>query len=150
MTNTQGRFLKIREAEMVDFKSIERISLGLGYEKTSSQAALERLLTVLDSKQDRLWVAEIDNEIVGWLHAFHTLRVASRGLIEIGGIVISTNNRNQGIGQALITVAQDWSAECGLVLRARCNSRRHETHAFYKAVDFIKTKEQYVFDSKSK
>ncbi len=142
--------MKIREAKIADFKSIERISVSLGYEKSASQVARERLLNVLNSKQDRLWLAEMNDEIVGWLHAFHTLRIASPALIEIGGIAVSAENRKKGIGWALISMAKEWAAESGLALRARCNSCRHDTHAFYKAVDFIKTKEQYVFDSKSK
>jgi len=93
-------------------------------------------------------LAEDNSQIIGWLHAFLALRVASASFVEIGGISVLSSRRKKGIGRGLIFQAQSWAAESGLALRVRCNSLRGETHRFYGAVGFSRVKEQYVFEIK--
>ncbi len=138
--------MNIREARVIDIDSIEQISSSLGYDSPSSLVAQKRLQAVINSTSDKIWVADKNGQIIGWLHAFLALRVASVSFIEIGGISVLSKSRNEGTGRELIHQAQNWAKETGLTLRVRCNTIRDETHKFYKALGFKKKKEQHVFE----
>ena len=139
--------MKVREAQLNDIDSIEQISSGLGYERPPLLVAQDRLLAVINSTSDKIWVAESDGEIIGWLHAFEALRVASPSFVEIAGIAVLSESRKKGAGRALILHVQSRAYENGLALKVRCNAMREETHEFYKSLGFVKIKGQHVFEA---
>jgi N-acetylglutamate synthase-like GNAT family acetyltransferase len=138
--------VKIRNAVLSDIQAIHQLSSALGYENVPIETANEQLNAVLGAVSNKIYVAELNNVVVGWLHVFIALRVASPSFIEIGGLVVSPGYRRIGVGEELILQAKHWAFEEKMKLRVRCTTAREETHKFYQAAGFIKSKEQYVFE----
>lgn len=138
--------MEIRIAEPNDANGIHLISETLGYKETPLEIARERLQNLLLSTSDKVFVAILNDEIVGWLHAFIAHRVAAASFVEIAGLAVSPNHRQQGAGKKLVGEAKKWAQENQLTLRVRCNSEREDAHKFYEAIGFLKIKEQYIFE----
>ena len=136
----------IREATMDDSSHINRLSWSLGYKEVSDDLAKIRLQFALQSSNDKVWVFEKDAQVLGWVHAFIAHRVASATFVEIGGLAVDPLRLKQGVGRMLVEQTKLWAHERKLSLRVRCNSERSETHKFYEAVGFSKTKNQNVFE----
>lgn len=93
------------------------------------------------------FVACTGEQVVGWIHGFDAFRLESEPFVEIGGLVVDENLRGQGIGRQLIEQVKGWAIERSVSkLRVRCNTRRTDTHAFYRKLGFAESKEQKVFD----
>jgi N-acetylglutamate synthase-like GNAT family acetyltransferase len=136
----------IRLAKLDDCGSINQLSRLFGYPQTGDEVARDRLNVLLDSDADQVWVFEKEKQILGWIHVFIAHRLASAEFAEIGGLVVNTEHRRTGIGRCLVVAAQEWAAQLELRLRVRCNSKREETHHFYKALGFSEMKLQIVFE----
>ena len=138
----------IRQATLNDSKVINLLSEALGYGVVSEDVARDRFHRILESDNDKVWVYEENGQVFGWIHAFTTLRVASDSFVEIGGLVVDPTLRKRGVGRVLVKEVMQWAAEQQVSLRVRCNALRSDTHLFYEAIGFNKSKEQYVFDSR--
>lgn len=138
--------MKIREAEKSDFYEINLLSEELGYEKVTQLEAEKRLAVILKSENDKLWVYEDNNRIKGWIHAFIARRAASDSFAEIGGLVVSSDFRRKGIGKALVETSMEWAKSNKIKIRVRCNSKRSDTHVFYRSIGFDQIKSQHVFE----
>jgi ribosomal protein S18 acetylase RimI-like enzyme len=135
----------IRIATLADSKSINSLSMHLGYGSTPQEVADERLRCVLKSTNDKVWVFEESDIILGWVHIFKAHRVASGMFYEIGGLVVDPEARNKGVGRKLVEFAAEESETENIELRVRCNSQRKDTHEFYKKLCFSSSKTQIVF-----
>lgn len=135
----------IRAATLHESKSINNLSLHLGYGSTPQDVADERLKCLLESQNDWVWVFEESNDILGWIHVFKAHRVASAAFYEIGGLVVDPKTRNIGIGRKLVEFAIKRSQVQKVELRVRCNSKRQDTHLFYEKTGFVNSKEQFVY-----
>lgn len=61
--------LQIRQCEITDAKAIHDLNLReLGYDY-SDDATKEKIVKVLDSSKDRIYVALIDGNVIGYVHA---------------------------------------------------------------------------------
>ncbi|MGL6313249.1 GNAT family N-acetyltransferase [Vibrio sp. WXL103] len=132
----------IREALESDASGINKVSKYLGYPKLSANDSLLKLRDLLSSTQDKVYVAESNDQIIGWLHLFYARRLASDNFFEIGGLVVSPNSRGQGVGKALVHYAQ---ANNKGDFRVRCNELRLDSHKFYENAGFSGSKVQRVF-----
>ncbi|MEO9655514.1 N-acetyltransferase family protein [Marinomonas sp.] len=138
--------MQIRLAHAKDALAIAEVGQSLGYaEDVITDLAEQRLLALLGSKQDQIWVAEREDKIVGWLHAQHAFRLASPDFIEILGLSVAEDARQQGIGRALVAEAKNWSHDLAVVLRVRTNQQRVNALAFYSSIGFSCHKQQSVF-----
>ena len=136
----------IRQAKTTDANPITQIAAGLGYEERISQrSAVQCLERLLASKDDQVWVAEWNGDVIGWLHAQHAFRVASADFIEIVGLSVSVKIRLQGAGRALVEQAKAWALDENVSLRVRTNEVRDDAKKFYFAVGFSLVKTQSVF-----
>ena len=136
--------IAIRPATADDFRAIRNLSGHLGYSRTPIDKARTKLLKILESPTDFVYVAEYDHTVAGWIHLFSALRLASEDFVEIGGLVVAPESRGYGIGKALVRHA---SCEHPGKLRVRCNEQRSDTHKFYTAIGFERNKVQYVFEA---
>lgn len=136
----------IRNAGLNDAKSIAELSDHLGYQSEIA-GIKKRLIKLLKNTDNLVLVASENDNIVGWIHGFYSLRVESDPFIEIGGLVVNAHYRKQGIGKLLVDQILKWSDEkkCEKV-RVRCNRIRKESHLFYRKIGFEIIKEQKVFD----
>jgi len=135
---------EIREATIDDSDRINRVSAHLGYASSSSEEARDRLVTIMASAADRVWVYEEDNEIKGWLHLFVSVHLASPRFAEIGGLVVDKTCRRRGIGRKLVERAMQWAKSSNLPLRVRCNASREAANRFYETIGFACIKTQKV------
>lgn len=108
----------IRDARTPDAARLAVLAAQLGYPATALE--VEARLKKYEGKGDeRVIVAEISGEVVGWTSA------------------------------ALIDEVRRWSAAKGVdCLRLRANVMREDAHRFYARYGFLKTKTQYVFELK--
>ncbi|TPG34824.1 GNAT family N-acetyltransferase [Flavobacterium pectinovorum] len=138
--------LFLRQAELKDVEFIAELSSQLGY-KTSLEKIQNRISEILNNADNCVYVI-IDNEnIIGWIHGFYSLRVESDSFVEIGGLVVDENYRRKGVGKILVTKVIEWAcSKKSNKIRVRCNTLRKETHVFYDRIGFIETKEQKIFD----
>ena len=140
---------EIRDASIGDIAGINRVSSNLDYEASSRDESRKRLEDILTSDCDFVWVYLENNKIVGWLHLFMALRLASPKFAEIGGLVVDISYRRSGIGRKLVEKAMQWSKQNKLPLRVRCNSNRDEANKFYESLGFTNKKSQKVYELSS-
>ena len=133
----------IRLSNESDAKCINDISKHLGYSELSDTEAEQKLLQLIHSSKDEVYVAELKGNIVGWLHLLFAQRLASDNFYEIGGLVVSPEFRGRGAGRLLVShVANLHTGK----IRVRCNELRQESHRFYEAIGFSDTKVQRIFE----
>jgi hypothetical protein len=71
----------IRLAKLSDSANIHVLSQHLGYQDEGVSVAEQRLKALLSSNHDRVYVAQLNGKLVGWLHCFYAQRLASESFI---------------------------------------------------------------------
>jgi len=137
--------MKIRKAVLDDAAAIAALTTELGY-VADTPAVTDRLRRLSDRVDDVVFVAEEDGVIAGWIQA-HTCVVLESGFrMEIVGLIVSDRFRRRGVGKLLVREVESWGREVGaLVFSVRSNVLRVESHAFYPALGYEKTKTQAVY-----
>ncbi len=138
--------IEVRKADNNDSPAIASLSVQLGYNSNTEEIA-SRIKPILTLSDHCVFVAEINNNVVGWIHASYCLRVESASFVEVMGFVVDQSFRNKGIGKKLIAEVEDWLHffDCKK-LRVRCNIIRKESHIFYNRIGFKEIKEQKIFE----
>ncbi|KIO78796.1 GCN5 family acetyltransferase [Pedobacter lusitanus] len=138
--------LYFRDLKIEDAEAVTRLSDQLGYPATKAETEL-RVNSLLLHPDHCIIVAVIGETITGWIHAFYTIRLEADPFVEIGGLVVDENYRNQQIGEKLVEQVKEWALNKDVKkLRVRCQTKRTASHHFYQKTGFIQTKEQKVFD----
>ncbi len=136
----------IRPATLEDARDIATLSDQLGY-PTPPERMQERLIKLLPRPDQRVFAAERDGHLIGWLHVGKIEMVESDPFAEIYGLVIRDTERGKGIGPLLLRAAEAWASAQGLPkVRVRCNVLREQTHRFYEREGFVVRKAQKIFD----
>ena len=136
----------IRPTEIKDSIILTKLCTELGYPANDNQIS-NRLKKLLKSSSDSVIVAVEKTEVVGWIHVFISLRLESDPFAEIGGLVISSEHRNKGIGKMLVNAAEKWTRERGLSkIRVRSRLERTDAHRFYERDGYVVIKSQNVFE----
>lgn len=137
--------MTIREADRSDAYSICKICCeGLGYQ-CSHELVLERLSN-LDKKRELVLVAQIEEKVVGYIHAekYHTLYFDS--MVNILGLAVLSDYRRNGAGKALLNHIEHWARGLGInVVRLNSGMTRKGAHNFYRAMGYGNEKEQIRF-----
>lgn len=127
-------------------KEIHLLSNQLDY-ANDFDLLLGRLQEIITLKDHAIFIAKIDEKIVGWLHSLVCIRVESPLFVEVTGLVVDENARGKQIGKNLIEASKIWSRSQNIfTMRIRCNVLRTESHKFYHALGFSMSKEQKVFE----
>jgi hypothetical protein len=97
---------KYPESKKTDYHDIYFLNQELGYLYPEEEVK-ERIAYITENTKDIVFVAELDNEVIGYIHGrpYHLLYFDS--LVDIMGIVVKGNFRNTGVGSALLN-----SLEC--------------------------------------
>jgi GNAT superfamily N-acetyltransferase len=137
----------LREIFIEDAAQITYLSNQLGY-KINIEGTRAQIQEVISHPDHCAFVIADGEKILGWIHAFKTLRIESKPFVEIGGLVVDENYRRQGIGRKLVDHIKNWSLENNFkTVRVRCNSKRKEAHHFYVETGFKESKEQKIFET---
>ena len=138
--------MNIRPAVLLDKHEIERLAHVLTPVAESMHQSGDALGLLLNSDGHRIWVADLGDVVVGWLHAYLAVRVGVAPFIEIAGLIVDEQHRSEGIGSKLVAEAVAWAKSIGVAVRVRSNSKRAATHNFYQAQGFKLLKQQQVFE----
>jgi GNAT superfamily N-acetyltransferase len=134
----------IRDARPGDADAVARLLDQLGYpaEPPAIVSRLERLTIV----GDRVVVAEIGEEVVGFAHLQVTPAIEDdRPAAKIGALVVDDSHRGEGIGRALVEAveAEARARGCGLVFLTT-SARREDAHEFYRRVGLEETGKRFT------
>jgi len=137
--------LKVRLAKVSDAKRIAALSGELGYPIDARR--MGRLIHLARRRgNQRLFAAEVDGTVVGWLEIFRSVSVLNPGKTEIGALVVGKRYRRRGIGAALMNEAHRWARSKGSpFVYLRSNIVRRDAHRFYERSGYSVFKTQYVF-----
>lgn len=137
--------MTMRPGRVSDAPQISRLTSQLGYDLDVA-AATERLARILPRPEQRLFVAEVDGEAVGWLHAAVADYVDAERYVLIAGLVVDREQRRTGIGRALMARAEAWALEQGCAhVRLASSSTRTAAHRFYEDIGYTNIKTQFSF-----
>jgi GNAT superfamily N-acetyltransferase len=135
----------IREMIEADAKGVNILSAQLGY-PLSSEQILQNINAVLQSKDHTAFVAEHENEIVGWIGASQAIMIEVMPHCEINGLVIDKDHQGKGIGKLLVDRVKQWAKEKNYTrVGLHCNVKRTATHLFYERLGFTALKLQTNF-----
>ncbi len=136
--------IRIREAVIDEYSALTRLTLQLGYTEESGKIK-DRLNDLLTNHDDHMiFVAEIDNQIVAWLHGYLYRLFYAETMCEIGGLVVEEDYRRKGIATKLMESIENCAAEKGCnKVSLRSGSSRKKAHQFYKNIGFDLVKTQY-------
>lgn len=134
----------VREMSAADLPRVAELSAQLGYPVTA-EALQKRFDALRFSKTNVLFVA--GDPVGGWIQVEERQSLESGENAEIIGLVVDSQRRREGLGRALVARAEQWARERGLPkLRVRSNVTREESHRFYPALGFSKSKTQHVYE----
>ena len=129
-----------------DAFAVASLSAQLGYPVSPATIA-ERLELISQSADHGFYVAEAGGNVVGWVHIYGVRLLESPAFFaEIGGLVVDTAARRQGIGRALMAQAEAWAREHAFPeVRLRSGLHRTEAHEFYRSIGYALTKTSHLF-----
>ena len=137
---------KIRCAEARDAARLAELAAQLGYPATAQEIA-RRIEETQHLGESSVFVAELaGGEIAGWTGVFLFRSIVDEPRVELSGLVVDEHVRSQGIGEKLLSRAEEWAREKGCrVVGLRCNVIRERAHAFYERHGYKSTKTQKSF-----
>src|SRR4051812_46431714 len=103
----------VRLAIDADAGAIADLSGILGYpvERSAMQPRLEKL----SGRQEHVvFVAEMNGEIIGWIHGAERELVVADRVAEICGLVVAEGRRIGGVGRCLVEAVEEWALRRGL------------------------------------
>ena len=137
--------MTLREAHPSDSGDIARLTGELGY-SDDPDTIRGRLERIASQKDQVVFVAVLEERVVGWLQAHASESLESGRRVEIIGLIVGDDCRRRGIGRALVQQAEQWALESGSdVVVVRSNTKRVESHDFYPALGFRAAKTQAVY-----
>jgi len=96
----------IRKISIEDAESIAILSAQLGYD-ISLPETIFNIKEVMGSMDNCAFVAITEGRVIGWIHAFKSIRLETKPFIEIGGLVVHENYRGKGVGRVLVDMVKE-------------------------------------------
>ncbi len=136
----------IRPASDQDAQAIYMLNRdGLGYDYPLEDTR-RRLKLVLAKAGNRIFVAQLEGRVVGYIHAADYECSYVGSLKDILALAVDEKERGHGIGRALLKAAEDWARESGATgVRLNSGMERENAHRFYEACGYINRKNQKNF-----
>jgi GNAT superfamily N-acetyltransferase len=131
-----------RHYQNSDLVTLQSLILELGYNVGTHD--LEKNIHEINLRGGAIFVAEVNEEIVGSICMIIDARLAEGVYAEIVSLVVTKNYRGKGIGKQLVNQAELWARKYVNKLRVRANVTRNDAHKFYKSLGFKESKEQKV------
>jgi GNAT superfamily N-acetyltransferase len=137
--------ITIRIAQSRDAENIAKLCHQLGY-PTSTEALQQRFQTIQANDHHIIYVALVNEAIVGWVHSHLCDLVMTPPQIVILGLVVDEQHRGCGIGRLLLQHIEQWAEEKGCdTILVRSNIVRTEAHLFYQKIGYKTMKQSKVF-----
>lgn len=138
----------IREVQLSDSKALKEIcSKDLGY--LCDELLIKKRISNLDTNRECVFVAEINGEVLGFIHVERYDVLYYSSMANILGLAVSQKSRRQGLGKMLIQAAEGWATKNEISeLRLNSGVKRKEAHMFYRNLGFNNEKKQLRFIKK--
>lgn len=122
----------IRELMLKDSEDIHRLNTDeMGYEFSLDETK-EKLLKLINSDSDKIFVAVIGDEVIGYVHANDYDLIYAPHMKNIMGIAVAEKYKRNGIGKALLSEIEMWAKETGAKgVRLVSGATRTNAHKFY-------------------
>jgi GNAT superfamily N-acetyltransferase len=134
----------IRDARPDDADAISNLSAELGY-PVPVEVMRERLFRM--APENAVFVWESDGRVLGWIGIATVFHIQTGIRAEIGGFVVSSESRSQGIGSQLLQRAEQWARSKEMPrLLVRSNTKRADAHRFYLRENYSQLKTSLVFE----
>ena len=135
----------IRKVNISDYNDICNIcSKDLGYECKNELVKMR--IEHLDEKREMVFVAEVDNVVVGYIHVEKYNLLYFDSMANILGLAVAKKQQKQGWGRKLMEAAEQWSKENDIyTIRLSSGIGRKGAHKFYRAIGFSEEKQQVRF-----
>lgn len=130
----------------MDAKAIYELNaMEMGYEYPIDKTE-EKLKQLLKSDKDKIFVALMDNIVVGYVHANAYDVTYALHLKNIMGIAVSSIYKRKGIGRALLAAIENWAQKDGAIgVRLVSGAMRSGAHTFYRHCGYSGDKQQIHF-----
>lgn len=138
--------VSIREANIHDADAIYMLNKnGLGYDYPLEKTK-ERLMEIFSLYTDKIFVAQIGQQVVGYLHGSGYECSYADSLKNILALVVDENHRRFGVGEKLIASVEDWARADGSAgVRLVSGFNREKAHQFYLQCGYVDRKNQKNF-----
>ena len=135
----------IREAKITDYVELQILSFeDLGYECNAE--LVKTRLENLDSNNECVFVADVNGEVVGFVHIIKFNTLYYKSMANIQGMVVSKEYQRKGYGKELMNAAENWARKRNIeIVRLNSGFVRPEDHEFYRAIGYCNEKEQIRF-----
>ena len=135
----------VRPMRSEDAVPVANLTTQLGYPATD--ADISRRFQLIGERSDaRLFVADENGRVVGWIHVQAASLLECDARAEIWGLVVDQAARGTGVGRRLVEAAEEWARGHGLdSIALRSNQRRTGAQAFYQHLGYTITKTQNAF-----
>ncbi len=137
----------IRGAVEADFQAIARLGReAMGYEESTDALVCEKLEKTLQKDYERVFVAECDGTVAGFVHAEQYELLYYPTMVNILGLAVDEAFRRFGVATKLMAAVEDWAKACGIrEIRLNSGITRTGAHEFYRKIGFDDEKEQKRF-----
>jgi ribosomal protein S18 acetylase RimI-like enzyme len=137
--------LLIRDARPADAPALVPLFEQLEH-PASADAIAARVERLAASDADRLFVGELDGELVGFASVHVGLVVeADAPVAKLSAIVVDERRRGSGIGKALVAEAEAEARRRGCYLIFLTSAeRRQAAHAFYRQLGYEETGRRFA------
>lgn len=134
---------QIREFEISDYMKIyelNREEMGYDYNPKLTQ---EKLRQLKESNTDQIFVAVVNGEVVGYVHANNYDLIYAPAMKNIMGIAVAKKCSHHGIGRSLLEKVEEWARQTGAKgVRLVSGSTRTDAHVFYRSCGYSGDKMQ--------
>ncbi len=139
----------IRKAVTDDYRAIWKLNTEeMGYEDTID-GTKKRMEILLSDDSHRIFVAEADNKVVGYVHSNNYELIFIEPFKDIMSIAVSSEYKRNGIGRALLAEVEKWAVETGSVgVRLVSGESRVKAHEFYRSCGYVSHKKQLNFEKR--
>ena len=137
---------EIREATISDVEGIYILNRDeMGYEFQIEQTK-EKLIKLLSSGSDKIFVAVAENKVVGYVHANDYDVIYAPHMKDIMGIAVAKDYKHNGIGTALLHAVENWAKQTSASgVRLVSGESRIGAHEFYRHCGYAGEKRQINF-----
>lgn len=126
--------ISIRDMIIDDFEKLTELIKELGYPSNKNNIS-ERMLKINSNKYYKTLVAEVDNEVVGFIGLCKLYAYECDGdYVRIISLIVSEKYRGKGIGTKLVESGEQWAmGEGAIAIALNSGINRKKAHEFYNS-----------------
>lgn len=134
---------KLKQEDCTRIQEINKTSLGYEFDLGSTKKQLQR---IIETTNDQIFVAEIEQQVVGYIHVASYECTYCDSLKNIMALAVACDYQGYGIGKRLLQEAEAWAIKEGSVgIRLVSSEKRLEAHKFYLRCGYSQRKTQKNF-----